>query len=124
MLSILVAIKAAATEIGTARPLINPIDQPYNDKSKPPTAAAAVPSADTAPSVPGSTLSNVVIKNVVLPYAFPISEAKVSANFVAKEATYPSRKRSDVIPKKVGPRTEQSAQASPVAADPLCEKNF
>jgi len=29
--------------------------------------AANVPSSDTAPSVPGSTFSNVVIKKVVLP---------------------------------------------------------
>ena len=33
------------------------------------------------------TFSMVVIKNVVLPYAFPISLANVSDNFVASEVT-------------------------------------
>eukprot|EP00590_Aulacoseira_subarctica_P003899 CAMPEP_0172422896 /NCGR_PEP_ID=MMETSP1064-20121228/9008_1 /TAXON_ID=202472 /ORGANISM="Aulacoseira subarctica , Strain CCAP 1002/5" /LENGTH=54 /DNA_ID=CAMNT_0013163983 /DNA_START=264 /DNA_END=428 /DNA_ORIENTATION=- len=49
--------------------------------------AATVPSTDIAPSVPGGTLSNVVIKNAVFPYAFPISLANVSASFVASDDT-------------------------------------
>lgn len=86
-LSIFVAINAAATEIGIAGAEINPMLHPYNDNNKPPSTEAAVPSAETAPSVPGSTLSKVVIKKVVLPYALPISEANVSANFVDNDAT-------------------------------------
>ena len=87
MLSMLVAIKAAITDITMAGAEIKPTLHPYNDSISPPSTEAAVPSAETAPSVPGSTLSRVVIKKVVLPYALPISEAKVSANLVDSEAT-------------------------------------
>jgi hypothetical protein len=87
ILSMLVAMNAAATDISRAGAGIKPTAHPYNDNSSPPSTAAAVPSADTAPSVPGSTRSRVVIKNVVLPYALPISEANVSANLVDSEAT-------------------------------------
>lgn len=86
-LSMFVAIKAADTEIGMAVVGIKPTAHPYKVSSSPPSIDAAVPSAETAPSVPGSTLSKVVIRNVVLPYALPISDAKVSASFVERDAT-------------------------------------
>jgi hypothetical protein len=69
-------------------------------KRDPPKNAASVPSADTAPSVPGSTLWNVVIKKVVFPYALPISDAKVSDNLVARDAVKASTKRGAGIPRK------------------------
>lgn len=118
-LSMFVAMNAAATDIGIAGAEISPMPHPYNDSNNPPSTEAAVPSAETAPSVPGSTLSKVVIKNVVLPYALPISEANVSASFVDSDATYPNKKSSDVKPQKVAPCEAQIAHASPVAADPL-----
>ena len=49
-----------------------------------------LPSVLMAPSVPGGTFFKVVIKYVVLPYAFPISEPIVSESLVAKEAKNPT----------------------------------
>ncbi len=66
-LSIVVAKNAAKVAMGTDFKSISPMDNPYKGNRRPPTNAAAVPSADTAPSVPGGTRSNVVIRNVVFP---------------------------------------------------------
>ena len=60
-----------------------------------------------------------MIRKVVFPYAFPISDANVSANLVEIEATYPSKNSLDDIPNKEGPWAAHIAQANPVAADPL-----
>jgi len=119
-LSTFVATKAATVEIPKAdAESNNPIEYPYADRRNPPTTAAAVPSADIAPSVPGSTRSNDVMRNVVFPYALPISDANVSASLVASEVTNPNRYVSRLKPRKAGPWAAQAAHISPVAADPL-----
>ena len=66
-LSIFVATNAANIEIGTALGVRKPTDKPKREIKAPPTIDAAVPSALIAPSVPGETRCNVVIKNVVFP---------------------------------------------------------
>jgi hypothetical protein len=90
-LSTLVAKKAAKVAIPTPFALIRPMAYPLDSQDQPPTTDAALPSAETAPSVPGLTRSKVVIRNVVFPYAFPISDANVSASLVESDATYPNR---------------------------------
>lgn len=88
-LSIMVATNEA--NVATPTPAMdgtNPtIAYAYIDKSDPPTIEARVPSNEMAPSVPLGTGFNEVIRNVVFPYALPISDANVSANFVANDAT-------------------------------------
>mmetsp|Transcript_2 Transcript_2/g.3 ORF Transcript_2/g.3 Transcript_2/m.3 type:complete len:207 (-) Transcript_2:530-1150(-) len=118
-LSAFVARKAAMVDTMTPGQLIKWMAYPKSDSSRPPTTAAAVPSAETAPSVPGLTRSNVVIRNVVFPYAFPISLANVSASLVARDATYANKYTSDDMPRKDPPPcTEHAAQIKPVSADP------
>mmetsp|Transcript_10988 Transcript_10988/g.32540 ORF Transcript_10988/g.32540 Transcript_10988/m.32540 type:complete len:222 (+) Transcript_10988:235-900(+) len=117
-LSALVAKNAATVATATPGTSMRSTAKPYNASASPPTAAAAVPSAETAPSVPGSTLSKVVMRKAVLPYALPISDAKVSASLVARDATYPRTKRSEEIPRKESPCTEAAAQTRPVRAEP------
>lgn len=103
-LSTFVAKKAATTEIAIALgPLIKPMAAPNNVTAMPPTTEAAVPSADIAPSVPGSTRARVVIRKVFFPYALPISDANVSDNFVAREATKPRINSSLEIPQRESP---------------------
>lgn len=80
-----VAIKADTVEMATNGAEMKPSAYPQSESKNPPNRAAAVPSTETAPSVPGSTRLRFVIRNVVFPNALPISEAKVSESFVAKE---------------------------------------
>lgn len=71
------------------------------ERSDPPIIEARVPSREIAPSVPRGTGFNDVIRNVVFPYALPISDANVSANLVERLATYPNIQALDDKPRKV-----------------------
>lgn len=73
-------------------------------------ADTALPWTEAAPSMLGSTRTMVVIRKVVFPYAFPISNSNVSANFVDRVATNPSMYRLDEMPKKESPCTDAKVQ--------------
>ncbi|CDF34937.1 unnamed protein product [Chondrus crispus] len=89
--SAVVAINAARTTIhASVQPPSKPTYSEYTAAASDANAPAPVPSKLTAPSVPRGTNSNVVTRYVVFPYAFPISLAIVSDNFVARDAVYPS----------------------------------
>mmetsp|Transcript_11638 Transcript_11638/g.20981 ORF Transcript_11638/g.20981 Transcript_11638/m.20981 type:complete len:206 (-) Transcript_11638:554-1171(-) len=104
-----------AANVATPNPSnddINPTPRyAYAESDNPPTTDANVPSSEIAPSVPLGTLFKLVIKNVVLPYAFPISLAKVSANLVANDATYPSTHTSFEMPRASTPDLTEIAAA-------------
>ena len=76
---------------------------------------AKVPSKLTAPSVPLGTGFRLVIKIVVLPYAFPISLATVSESLVAKLATKPVLR---VVHSAPSPWNARAARAQAASANP------
>mmetsp|Transcript_3529 Transcript_3529/g.5082 ORF Transcript_3529/g.5082 Transcript_3529/m.5082 type:complete len:86 (+) Transcript_3529:431-688(+) len=84
-------VATTAANVATPTPWyvgINPTTPyAYILSDNPPMMEAIVPSREMAPSVPRGTGWSVVIRNVVFPYALPISDANVSASLVASEAT-------------------------------------